>query len=467
MGPTSMLRVAVLGLGCVLGCAESHRVDAALPVDSGVDAGRRHMDAGLRCGADEFVWNSVCRPCPSGSTNEAGDDPTGPNTQCDDACTAIDGIACSTYLKGNIPTVSNGFGDNIEAEGDVMVISDRSVGGAGRPVGTFTFERRGPSWELVDHSESITGRVRLGGPEHLLLRNTVYRRAGSGWEQEATLDAEIIDWFGAADWDISGDTAVLGVPREASGGRGIGIRRTGNAPRSGAVVVFRLIDGVWTLETIIKASDSVAEMRFGDKVLIEGNTLAISTRQQRTYMFHRGPGGWTEEAHIEGNPWGMAIDDGVAVLVDHVPEWPTARVYERHDGAWTQQHELQAQPAGQGVATRVAAIDGNLIVIGSVDFLDGTGLDPQGSQYLFGAGAAHVYERQGDRWEFLHTVKPDVNEEGDQYGRAVAVSGNTIMVGAPADDGDGQLFSGDPYDNSAENSGAVWLRRFPHLAPRG
>lgn len=37
----------------------------------------------LLCGEDEYVFEGSCLSCPPGTTNEAGDDSTGPNTSCD------------------------------------------------------------------------------------------------------------------------------------------------------------------------------------------------------------------------------------------------------------------------------------------------------------------------------------------------------------------------------------------------
>jgi len=51
------------------------------------------------CATDEFVRNNTCNPCPSGQTNDAGDDPTGPDTVCDpeDECARALGVPCATF----------------------------------------------------------------------------------------------------------------------------------------------------------------------------------------------------------------------------------------------------------------------------------------------------------------------------------------------------------------------------------
>ena len=46
----------------------------------------------MLCAEDTFVLANACVACPAGSTNAAGDDPSGPDSVCDDACSAGFGI---------------------------------------------------------------------------------------------------------------------------------------------------------------------------------------------------------------------------------------------------------------------------------------------------------------------------------------------------------------------------------------
>ena len=64
------------------------------------------------------------------------------------------------------------------------------------------------------------------------------------------------------------------------------------------------------------------------------------------------------------------------------------------------------------------AIDGSTAVVGA--FTDDGGL-----------GAAYVYVRSGSAWSLQQELTAADGAAGDQFGYAVAVSGDTILVGAP------------------------------------
>ncbi len=70
------------------------------------------------------------------------------------------------------------------------------------------------------------------------------------------------------------------------------------------------------------------------------------------------------------------------------------------------------------------AADGNLAVVGAYQN-DTSGLN---------SGAAYVYERFGSQWFERQKLTPSDGAAGDQFGRSVAVQGNTIVVGSYYDD---------------------------------
>lgn len=69
------------------------------------------------------------------------------------------------------------------------------------------------------------------------------------------------------------------------------------------------------------------------------------------------------------------------------------------------------------------AIEGRTMVVGAPqDFQSG------------GAGAAHVFVRSAGNWLEQATLASPVPQAGDGFGNAVALEGNLVAVGAPADD---------------------------------
>lgn len=122
-----------------------------------------------------------------------------------------------------------------------------------------------------------------------------------------------------------------------------------------------------------------------------------------------------------------------------------AYVFTRSDGAWTERATLVAPVrAVGGKFGYEIAIDGDTIVVGA----------PQVDEKPAGPGAAHVFVRSGDSWPLLKTLTASDPEDGDAFGTDVAVSGDTVVAGAPSDD------VGDADDQGSAyvftRSGGVW-----------
>ena len=86
-----------------------------------------------------------------------------------------------------------------------------------------------------------------------------------------------------------------------------------------------------------------------------------------------------------------------------------------------------------------------------------------------GAGAAYVFVRQGANWSQQAYLKPDNADASDAFGTTVAIFEDTIVVGAPNEDSAATGVNGDPFDNTAPASGAVYVfvRGRGHVDPGG
>ncbi|RMF46645.1 MAG: hypothetical protein D6755_06390, partial [Anaerolineae bacterium] len=94
------------------------------------------------------------------------------------------------------------------------------------------------------------------------------------------------------------------------------------------------------------------------------------------------------------------------------------------------------------------AISGNTAVVGARN------ADPQG---LSAAGAAYVYIRSGASWLLQARLTADSPHAGDSFGLAVAIDGDTILVGAPGYDGEATTDSGAAY--LFTRTGLTWKQR--------
>ena len=108
-------------------------------------------------------------------------------------------------------------------------------------------------------------------------------------------------------------------------------------------------------------------------------------------------------------------------------------VFVRDGTTWTQQAYLKASNTGIfEYFGHSVAIDGDTLVVGAV-YEDSAATGVNGDQSDNSAkdsGAAYVFVRDGTTWSQQAYLKASNTDAGDQFGTSVAVSGDTIVVGA-------------------------------------
>ena len=164
----------------------------------------------------------------------------------------------------------------------------------------------------------------------------------------------------------------------------------------------------------LAGSSTDAGDRFGNSVAIDGDYAVVG-------------------AALEDNSLG--VDAGAAYLFQRTGdnEWTQLRKFTAFDGA-------DGDRFGFSVA-----IDGGNIVIGA------RSADINGTN----DGAAYVYRRNEggqDNWGLVSQLVGSQNSTRDQFGYSVAISGDTIAVGARLDDGNGTN-SGSVYIFERNNGG--------------
>jgi hypothetical protein len=128
--------------------------------------------------------------------------------------------------------------------------------------------------------------------------------------------------------------------------------------------------------------------------------------------------------------------------------------------SWSQQAYLKASNAGQGDQFGYSvSVCGDTVVVGAItEASSSTGVDGDQSDNSAGAsGAAYVFVRSGTSWSQQAYLKASNTEWGDQFGRAVSVSGDIVVVGAYKEASGATGVDGDQSDNSAEDSGAAYV----------
>lgn len=191
-------------------------------------------------------------------------------------------------------------------------------------------------------------------------------------------------------------------------------------------------------------------------------TLENSTKRGAAYVFARGGTTWTQQQKLipgEGEPgdsFGFAVAlsaDGNTVIIgapaitlyEEIPATNAAYVFTRSATAWTQRQKLTAGDTahGDGLGYAVAISgDGATAAIGA----------PAKNG---GAGAVYLFARDGDRWAASQGLTASDAAGRDNFGGALAMSGDgeTLVIGAGNKDG----ATGAAYVFA--RGGATWSQR--------
>jgi hypothetical protein len=398
-------------------------------------------------------------------------------------------------LKVNDAALDDFFGVSMAVSGKTLVVGAPGDDERGSNFGAaYVFRQSNTTWTLdkqLTATDAAFGAnfgsvVSIDGETIVVTtRHVVYlfEQSAGDWVQQQKLTAASATWsdcFGDS-VAITGDTLVVGAP---------GTGDEFGAYSSGAAYVYRRIGGLWVEQRKLKASDAAHSDVFGSSVVISGETLLVgapgdddggsypgdgdSSREAGSaYVFTRGDDGWTELSKLERDPryieapsvyayngYSVAMDGDFMVVATPYRKryfssgWSpgAAYVFQRNsqgtpndpsDDTWDPFARLTSDEFAQGGQVSVA-ISGDTIVIGAE-------LDCEWGE-LWYAGAAHVFRYNGSTWTEEQKLTASDAGFGYRFGCSVAISGDTIVVGAE-EDGD-RYASGSAY--VFRRSGSIW-----------
>ena len=178
---------------------------------------------------------------------------------------------------------------------------------------------------------------------------------------------------------LDGDTALLAAPGDTVAGQ----------PYAGAVYVYVRSGGDWVPQGVLTAPAPQAGDGFGAAVALNGDTALVGA------------------------------DNRTAAGQSHAG---AAYVFVRTGASWGLQAELTAAAAGANDWLGSAvALDGDTALVGA------PGKTVAGRSY---AGAVCVFSRSAGQWSQQAELTAPDGAAGDEFGRAVALSGGTALVGA-------------------------------------
>jgi len=228
------------------------------------------------------------------------------------------------------------------------------------------------------------------------------------------------DFFGQS-VSISGDTAIVGAPQDTG-------------PGSAYVYVRNPATNLWTEQQKLLASDGADGDHFGYSVSVSGDTVIVGaygnddsgTNRGSAYIFVRNAGSWTEQKKLLNS--------------------------NGNGTTWTEQQKLL--PSDKKTNTyfgHSVAISGDTVVIGK--YLD--------SAIAYHAGAAYVFVRNPITGVWTEQQKLEASDaltsNSGQFGSSVAISNDTVIIGAPFDYPDLDAVVGSAYVYL--RSGILWAEQ--------
>jgi hypothetical protein len=269
----------------------------------------------------------------------------------------------------------------------------------------------------------------------------VFQRSGGSWTQQAYIKPSNTDEnynFGAK-VALSGNTLAVGAPGESSSTTGVnGSMSANGAPFSGAAYVFVRNDSSWSQQAYVKASNTGEGDRFGLGLALDGDTLVVGAPQERSNAF--GVNG-----DQLNNLW---LDAGAAY------------VFTRNGSTWTQQAYLKASNTGfrDRFGSAVTLKEDSLFIGAPTEWSNATGVDSnQLDNSAEGAGAVYQFRRQAGEWQQVSYIKASNTDPGDNFGFALAVSGDHLAIGAPGEDSRSAGINAEQVDIGSSQTGAVYL----------
>ena len=234
-----------------------------------------------------------------------------------------------------------------------------------------------------------------------------------------------------------------------------------DAPGPGAAYIFEVDGAGATQRAKLTPSDSRVFDAFGRAVGIDGNYALVGAPGAGTqgrgqaYIFTWDGASWSEQALLiasDGAPLGqfgiaVALHGDVAIVGAN----GAAYVFRRAGGTWAEEAMLTESPAPTGGTFfgRSVSVHGDRAVVGN---RSGAGTQSP--------GVAYVFHTDGTAWTIEATLAPSDPVARDNFGAAVAIDGDYLVVGAPGATSGGRAEVGAAY--VFERVGSTWYqqRRF-------
>lgn len=346
-------------------------------------------------------------------------------------------------LTADSPLEGSAFGTAVAISGNTMVV------GAAGPLADYAyiFGRSGSTWTQLarlDHPEAPSagqfGRavaisedgntIAVGAPYWHKPYDTygavyIYVRSGSTFSQQQILlpPSDVTPSFGSFGITVALSRDTLVVGDPYS--RPLGVEG------AGATHVYVRSGTTWTRQARLLAADRTTSGFFGGSVAVFADTLLVASGSNTiggVYVFTRSGSAWTQRTKLVppglSNPGIAAVAlSGQTAVAGTYDPNGGAYVYVGSGASWRQQAKL----IGSDTVSR-DNFSWSVAISGNTVAVGAQNAQPAG---LTGAGAAYLFTRSGTTWtQKAKLISSEIEPEHDQFGASVAVSGSTAAVGA-------------------------------------
>jgi len=270
---------------------------------------------------------------------------------------------------------------------------------------------------------------------------------------------------------LSSNTAVIGAHNTDDKIRG---------KDTGAAYIFTYDGQKWIEQAKLTASDSAPNDTLGGKVAISGNTVIVGAMRDdhetkgmnsgSSYVFVRQGDHWHQQAKLTADDgsqgdsfgWSIAVQGNTAIIGapyddDNGENSGSVYIFKRSGNTWQQQGKITAQDATQGDLFGISVALSDNTLIVGADLHAEKGLK---------AGAAYVFIRQDNKWVQQTKLTASDGAPGDIFGVRVALDNDTALISARRDDDDVMgVDAGSAYIFT--RSGTTWHQQMKLTAPDG
>ena len=323
----------------------------------------------------------------------------------------------------------------------------------------------GAAYDQFAYAVSVSGDTALVGAMYDDDRGMnsgsvyVFSRAGSGWSEQQKLtasDGAMADSFGSS-VSVSGQVALIG----ASGS-------DHRATNAGSAYVFARSGTTWSEQQKITAADGATNDMLGHAVSAMGSTALVSAHfdddrgsgSGSVYVFERAGTTWSQKQKLTASDGGVdhyfgfsvALDTDAALVGaywddDRGIESGSAYLFERVGTTWSQQQKFTAFDGATKDNFGNAVSISGNSVLVAARYDDDRGTD---------SGSAYVFTRTGTAWSLEQKITAPDGEANDYFGISAGLAGGQAVMGAQGDDDHGAS-SGSAYVFA--RSGTAWSQR--------